>query len=707
MNKTRTNQTNLWLITILTLICIGLPIGIRLIELPKWNNPAYEISGEKIMATHDAYYFLASAIGTSHNPKEPLGILVRTLSYITHIPPATLGFFIPAIFCSLLAIPIIFWAYTLKIPEGALPASILGSCCLGYLGRSRLGYLDTDFGAISLSVALCCGIAIWIDQTVRKKDMRDISSLVSPIFIGIIGYIYTWFYGAGKPIVLIILTISFISSIIINKKNNQPLFKHLTGFLIIYIFSFDVIIGCIVALILYILSKYLKGNINSKILYIILLIGIVITSISSDVYLIFYNGLLRILSYSKIFSFAINDEKKYNLLLPSVVQSIREAQNISITQAVYRMASNYITFILGLIGFIYLVIKRPSSLVFILFLLLGISSTSLGNRFAMYGGVAIGIGLGFGLGLFFKNFVPNLGRWLIQIGITILILIPIVQIALKFKPYPIIPKIYAKTFKEVSKIAPKDSRLWQWWDYGYAEQYFAKRASFGDGGIHDGPTLYPLALVHTSNSPMQASQLIKFITLNQIKEYKRSPKKYNNLPKMWRIYLTDPMLPFSKMGAENASVFIQRLKDTKLSLPKIPPQYLVLSWENLKLAYWISYFGSWDITTGEAFPGKIQAVRGNISINTQDGYLFVNKKKINLDGLIIIDPKHRIYEFSWQNGTDIYGVLNELSYEMFLMDSTIYYSNMVQMLLLPPKKFSPYFKLVIDHSPWTRVYKVN
>ena len=86
---------------------------------------------------------------------------------------------------------------------------------------------------------------------------------------------------------------------------------------------------------------------------------------------------------------------------------------------------------------------------------------------------------------------------------------------------PVIPKIYAQTFVEMNKIAPKDSRLWQWWDYGYACQYYSGRMSFCDGGLNFGDWVYPLAIIHSTHSPMQASQLMKYITWHQKEIFER------------------------------------------------------------------------------------------------------------------------------------------------------------------------------------------
>ena len=707
--KNRNKNNVLSFISVLV-ICLLIPIVVRFIELPKWQNKAYEINGEKLMATHDAYYFMASAIKTSRNPNEPLGIITRYISKATNIPVGKMAFYIPGIFCSLLAIPLVILGYKNDMLEGSIVASILGACCLGYLGRSRLGFFDTDFGVLALFVAFCCCTIIWLDNRKNGQIPHHLSNLKLPIFTGIVGYCFIWFYGSGRPLALFIILLSLISLMILNHKQRLSLFDSIYGILIIYIFTYGILSGLatIVTLTLY---RKIGRRVNSKIEWLILILGALGASIEGSVHMIVYGGVIRFLKYAKILPHYISSSKTYSIQLPSVLQSIKEAQNLKFSEAVIRMAYNWPTFIIGVFGLIYLVIKKPSHLIFLVFLLLGILSIKLGNRFSMYGGIAIGVGLGFGIGLMFKNLLSKTGRWLFQIVLSILVLIPIVQISIKFTPSPIFPKIYAKTFVEASNIVPRIGRLWQWWDYGYACQYYAKRPSFGDGGVHDGPTLYPLALVHTSNSPLLAGNLIKYITKSQLIEYNENKEKYDkyakNIPSMWRIYLTNPIFQLNKLGPEKAQRFLNSLKKKKLNITNIPPQYLVFSWENLKLAYWISYFGTWDIVTGTAFPGKIQSLHGRLSIDMSNGMLEVNNKKIKLDGLIIIDNNGKTHEYNWPSGSDIYGILNNISKEFYIMDSTIYFSNMIQMLLKDPSTFRPYFQVVIDHSPWTRVYKVN
>ncbi len=351
------------------------------------------------------------------------------------------------------------------------------------------------------------------------------------------------------------------------KGKNVLFFDSIYGFAIIYTLTFGILSGILTLIILSLYLNKSKG-INKNVYNSIVLLGVIAASFEGSVHVIIYSGIIKFLIYSKILPHYIGSNKTYSIQLPSVVQSIKEAQNLKLSGAVMRMGSNWPTFLIGLLGLFYLIIKRPSYLIFLVFFLLGILSIKLGNRFAMYGGVAIGVGLGFGTGLMFKNLLSKTGRWLFQLGISILILIPIVQIALKFNPTPIFPKVYAKTFIEASKIVPKDARLWQWWDYGYACQYYAKRPSFGDGGIHDGPFLYPLALVHTSNSPLLANNIIKYVTNSQLIDYKNNKEKYGqeykDIPLIWQIYLSDPVNQLDKMGPDKAKLFLDSLKKKKI-----------------------------------------------------------------------------------------------------------------------------------------------
>ena len=140
--------------------------------------------------------------------------------------------------------------------------------------------------------------------------------------------------------------------------------------------------------------------------------------------------------------------------------------------------------------------------------------------------------------------------------------------------------------------------------------------------------------------------------------------------------------------------------------PAAPPQYFVLSWENLRLAGWIGYYGNWDIESGTSTPGRLQQITGDVRVDTAVGALVVNGKSSPIDSLDIVEAAGpRI--FSWPNGTGAHVVINQAARQVLYMDTRMYSSVMVRMLLHPPQEFEKDFTLVIDKYPWTRVYKVR
>ena len=73
-------------------------------------------------------------------------------------------------------------------------------------------------------------------------------------------------------------------------------------------------------------------------------------------------------------------------------------------------------------------------------------------------------------------------------------------------------------------------------------------------------------------------------------------------------------------GPKGAQAFVESLaEEDKEFSEDLPPQYLVLTWQNLDLAYWISHFGNWDLVEGKDNPYRIRQVRGEASFNTRRG----------------------------------------------------------------------------------------
>ncbi|NCD09307.1 MAG: hypothetical protein EOL98_07760, partial [Negativicutes bacterium] len=81
-------------------------IAIRLTELPLWQDAAFFVNGERLMATHDAYTWLAGAKDIGNYASHPFSRLLAILHEAFGFSLADLGFWSPLFFVSLLAIPV-------------------------------------------------------------------------------------------------------------------------------------------------------------------------------------------------------------------------------------------------------------------------------------------------------------------------------------------------------------------------------------------------------------------------------------------------------------------------------------------------------------------------------------------------------------------------------------------------------------------------
>lgn len=706
------------------ILTYGISLMLRLLELPLWQPPFYSIGAEKLMATHDAYFWMAGAQGTSWATDQGLMWLLSILHNITSASLGNIAFFLPVLLAPLAALPLCFLAWKEDMPEAGLGAGIMATTCAGYFLRTRLGFCDTDPFALFFPIFLAMAFILWATPYIRphwfqktspKNDeptFTDSTNLYKHAGIGTaLGLTYwlaMWFYPSSQDIILaFFLTTVFVALIL---AKNEMRFPIVFGLVCFYAVGYAGWPGVgLVALLT--ATLYFVPNLMTapKRLWMLLALAVGILFFLSGLYLRFWTILSKLITLGKTNTFDPAGNGT-TILYPAVQQSIREAQNIDLANLYARISGNAPLFWLGLPAYAYLVWKKPLYLLFLPVLVLSVASVKLGNRFTMYGGIVWGIALSFGLSTLLTSLNISAGkRTLAQLLLCIAIIWPLWNLVSSTRPAPILPRIYAQTFKELEKQTPQNARLWQWWDYGYAAQYYAKRMSFGDGAKHGGPWLYPMALVHCTDSPMQAAQVITYTTQSQQEEFKNNSTTSSSSASDWTApwYSTYPTADLEAMSPVVAETFIHSLKtEKKFRHDDLPSQYFVVSWENLRLAYWISYFGNWDLVTGKASPGKIQRMRGTMQFDTQKGLLKTGSQTIPLDSLDALTntgARHLV----WPNGKGLHAVMNQLSKEVYLMDTKIYQSMMIQMLIAPPKNFEPFFKLQIDHFPWTRAYLVQ
>ncbi len=708
-------------IVVAFLLVYSVCAGLRFLEVPSWQKSSLQINGEKLMATHDAYFGMANAIDTGRNPDQSLSEILSVTHTITGIDIGNLAFWFPALLAPIAGLPFVFLARKWNMTESGIVAGVLTGACLGFFMRTRVGFFDNDILTLFFAIVFVSCLIVWLFPFIKSKwfgeknstELNDIldlkSALIYPGLLGILGWVYVWFRSAGNSFIIAFLGLAALLSIFLsaNKENRVYL---LFAILVIYSISLAGWLGFLVCIVLYCLFKYFPEYWrNKRYLFIIFACMALFFLFFTDFHLLLIKNIERVISYTKLSTRGMENTSG-DLLLPSIKQSVREAQNIPFIQIISRISGHWSLFVLGLLGYIYLVYKRPTAIILLPLLGVSLGAVKMGNRFTMYGGAFIGFGLAFGLSQFLLRFnTHKTYRWILQILLLIAVVWPSFNVARRVSPAPILPKVYAQTFIDLKRESLSNARLWQWWDYGYAGQYYAERATFGDGGgrFHKGSFLYPMAKVHMTHSPLQANQLMKFTTLTQREEYKENSTKYKNSPKMWRRYLPDPVAKLRDMGPEKAQAFVQSLKNEEKDWPEdIPEQYFVVSWENLRLAYWISFYGNWNLESGKSDPGRIQQIQGQANFDLQNGVIQLSRGKVELEAMDIVS-KQGTRHLDWPNGSGVYAVLNRISHELFIMELSIYESMMVQMLISDSDEFNDHFELVSDHYPWARAYRVK
>lgn len=709
----------LWVLAVM-----AMSFALRSPEMGEWLSPRFAVDGERLLATHDAYAYLAGAKGYSRYMQDPMSTIIGFMHAVTGIKLGTLGFWMPPLFSGLAAIPLCLLCARLRRVEAGLVAGLLATGCFGFLIRTRFGFYDNDFLTLFFAVGTCAGFALWLLPQCRQwwipggegddaEPQPLYAALAGALLLGMFVRTYVWVYPSGRPIVLSAFTVAVFLGLLLVRKGG------LGGLLL----GLAVVFGCFQygwpamagALVLVAVLRT-RPEIGREHRTVIALTGAVALAGAAMVYLLPYGIYIYdlVLTYLNPAGAELDAGAAGGLNLPSVIGTVREATKAAPERVINYMAGHWSVFALGCAGFVWAVLRKPVVLVFVPLLGLGIASAWLGTRFTMYGGAAVGLGLGLLAADVAARFVSGkFARWTrlgIQVVLTGAVFFVLTLPLGILRPVPAIPKPLAEAYTELKEVAAPDAVLWQWWDYGYGAQYFAERDSFSDGARHSGDWLYPLGKALSTGSALQSSQILKAFGQSWKEQAERKAEEDAMLYPDAKLQLPgiDPLGPTRGMDAEGVVRFFEDLSVKAKEWPGgIPEQYLALTWDSLRFVGWISHFGNWDPVIGTSNRAKSSRIRG-ASIDFARGVLAApGNKTASLEQLIFVDKESNVRRRSWMRFGAPSCVANARTGEVYLMDSRMIDSMMVSMLFSDPALFEPYFTLVVDKSPYARIYRAN
>ena len=703
-------------VLVMALAAYALAFALRAIEISSWDNPNYQLDGEYLLGTHDAYHWMAGAEGFGHGADHPFSRLIRVLSVFTGETPANVGFWLPLVLAPLVASVVCVWAMVFGARNSGIVAGVLACMAPGFLGRTLLGYCDTDL--VTLLFALLIGLipAMWLAPAMRSplvvfgrfaglnvrrltvvnaKDVRgdplDQRWLLALLLSGVFGYwarnwhslfsYLTVWYALFIPVAIAFFSI---------KSERAKLWRGGAVYVLPLVGGiWGAMLGFI--LLVFLKQKSLPVNRyvwNKRVLAVIWCVALVAALDPSLVYS-FVRGFGSYVKSSGDVSGMANATEA--LVYPGVAQSIIEVQDLSLKALLFYFHPWAVAVVVGVVGFLVLLSISPAAAFHLPLIALSFLSLKLGGRMVMFGVASVALGMVVPFYLMLERYLQKdkIKSWIKQLPILDLLLlfmlVPYFALVPRLSQGPILNVEHARALKSLRDTIPEDAVVWTWWDWGYATQYFSLRATIADGAMHGGPHLYLPALVYSTNNPRLAAQAIKYTS-----------------------QAGGPGEVFLGLSGKEAMTLLGKLANDNMSLKPRSEQYLVVNFDMLRLGFWISKHGSWDFVEKKGLAQKITRVKKALKYNLNSGLVDIEgSDPLQADSIDVLTEDGLVRE-SYFRFNQRHFVLNFLNGDKLILDDGLYNAMMTQLLLSNKKdaRFTPYFTLIFDNV-YCKVYKVK
>lgn len=675
-------------------------MGVRLFDYPLWLQDALRIGDEFIMGTHDAYFWLAGAKSVGSATNQLMAILAEVISRMGNVSVGLVGFWAPAVMASLVALACFLWGRLLAGTDAGIFAGLMGSIAPGYFFRTRLGYFATDIVTLAFPLLLSYGMAAWLKPRIRPlpfwpKDEtapEDDQPLWIPLALGLVAAFFQLWHHDIQNYNAIVFCLATALVLLLGRPGSKPYL--LFGLLLFSLCAFAGWYGRGAAILLFAVRnvhpKIKDFYYKHSLINFILLAAI---ALAGDVFL----GPLRSVWHkAHVYSKPLADPAHQDMLtFPGITQSVVEAQNIPFHEIFQALAPYDWVAFLGLLGMLAVVLVQPTAIFILPLAAMSVLASKFGSRVTMFGGPAVALGMGvlisWGLGKFLPKHPSKPYAALITQALAALLLCSSwLMLYTQVGPTPVLTKNHAQALTQLAEISPPNSQVWTWWDWGYATDYYARRKSFADGGKHSGPRVFPVGLALSTPSPLHSSQMIKFIT-SVSNQGSDGSETYQSRP------------------ASEVNSFFGSLGVNKREFPRLPNQYMVVTWENLRLIYWISFYGTWDFVTKNGSHFQCLEINKTINIdNAQGRVMLPGEAPISVSSIEVIGPQG-VQRKNYPNNVGPHLVFNQMRGEGYLLDDNAYNSMMVQLLLceVNDPRFTEYFHLVWEGYPEVRIYQVK
>jgi dolichyl-diphosphooligosaccharide--protein glycosyltransferase len=212
--------------------------------------------------------------------------------------------------------------------------------------------------------------------------------------------------------------------------------------------------------------------------------------------------------------------------------------------------------------------------------------------------------------------------------------------------------------------------------------------SFADGGRHYGEHVFTLGLALTTPNPLQSAQLIQHTAIE------------GNEP--WKVW--------EEMGLEDTRDFLRRLGTEDMDFAPESPLYVVATFQNIRLAPWICYYGTWDFSTQQGVHARVASIKESFNLDWENGEMVFQDEPqpVPVKSIHVLSSQGR-KDRTYEGNTGPHLVLNSEDGRYFALDDLAFHSMLTQLLVAPADivRFQRHFELVHDDFPWVRIYRVR
>lgn len=727
------------------LLTLGLAFGLRMMEWPCWQNPEYRLGSEWLLATHDAYHWVAAAEGFGLGVGHPMAEMLRLMAQTLHTYPAAVAFWFPAVLASLVAVIVFAWVWALGSMEAGVAAGLITSLAPGFLARTLLGYYDTDLVTLFFPLLMTLAPACWAMRYmllprmilrrlalgsglkaaqrlwgVRGADETHLERLGNPLrwqwvlLLGASGVISWWtqeWHSVFPYLIRYNVVLLALMALIMAPRGRRGIL--LLGGLAYALPTLGGPAGFGFSLILLLAGskagRGLRHLLCRPLVLALLWLGAAVLLVQGEILTTLINHANAYLKHS---GDVRSTGEGMSLVYPSVAQSIIEVQDLSFAALFPYFHPWMEAAIVGLAGFVLVLFRRPGALFLLPLAALGLLSTKLGGRMVMFGAPVVAVGLTLPLYWLLQRLLRADLRGAVAGVATSCILLallvaPFADMIQAISQGPIINRRHAEALTRARTMTPEDAKLWLWWDWGYAAHHFARRSTIADGAQHAGPSLYLPAAVFATDNARFARQLIRYTA------------KMGN----------EPGNVFEGLDGRAAQALMDKLRSPETPLVEAKGRlFVVVSFEMLRLGFWISNFGNWNFVTRQGEGGALSIVPQALAyrLDTGEVRLEGSTSTIYASSISVFEETgvtRRNYVQEWFDAhpratpeeqkeflsrrRNVNFLFNRVTDEKLAVDEGLYNSLMVQLLVGDPQdpRFSPYFKLAYDNV-FARIYEV-